>query len=100
MSKAIGQLESSLGSVSSGVITADFPDQNAFQQAIEIAHGQSAKLFELRAAASLARLWSDQGRRAAARELVAPTSEWFTEEFNLPDLKEAKALLKGLTTQL
>jgi predicted ATPase len=69
--------------------------ESHFVQAIEIAHGQSAKLFELRAAVSLARLWSDQGKRAAARELIAPTYEWFTEGFNLPDLKEANTLLKN-----
>ena len=68
-----------------------------FWQAIEIARGQSAKLFELRAAVSLARLWSEQGKRAEARKLLAPTYGWFTEAFNLRDLKEAKALLDELT---
>jgi len=71
--------------------------ESHFAQAIEIARGQSAKLFVLRAAASLARLWSEQGKRAEARELLAPTYEWFTEGFNLRDLKEAKALLDKLT---
>lgn len=66
-------------------------------QAIEIARGQSAKLFELRAAASLARLWSEQAKRVEARELLAPTYEWFTEGFDLPDLRKAKALLDELT---
>jgi predicted ATPase len=46
---------------------------------------------------SLARLWSEQGKRAEARALLAPTYEWFTEGFNLRDLKEAKALLDELT---
>ena len=68
-----------------------------FAQAIEIARGQSAKLFELHAAVSLARLWSEQGRCAEAHELLAPKYEWFTEGFNLPNLKEAKALLDELT---
>jgi tetratricopeptide (TPR) repeat protein len=67
-----------------------------FAGAIEIARGQSAKLFELNAAVSLARLWSEQGKRASARELLAPTYEWFTEGFNTRDLKEAKALLDQL----
>ena len=44
----------------------------------------------------LARLWSEQGKRAEAGELLAPTYEWFTEGFNLRDLKEAKALLDEL----
>ena len=70
--------------------------ESDFAQAIEIAREQSAKLFELRAAVSLARLRSEQGKRAEARELLAPTYEWFTEGFNLRDLKEAKALLNEL----
>ena len=71
--------------------------ESHFAQSIEIARGQSAKLFELRAAVSLVRLWSEQGRRAKARELLVPIYEWFTEGFNLRDLKEAKALLDELT---
>jgi hypothetical protein len=51
-----------------------------------------------RAAASLsmARLWRDQGKRDAARELLAPVYGWFTEGFDTRDLKEAKALLDEL----
>jgi len=71
--------------------------ENQFGQATEIARKQSAKLFELRAAVSLARLWSEQDKRVAARELLAPTYEWFTEGFNMRDLKAAKALLEELT---
>jgi predicted ATPase len=70
--------------------------ESHFAQSIEIARGQSAKLWELRAAVSLARLWSEQGKRAEARELLASIYEWFTEGFNLRDLKEAKALLDEL----
>ena len=68
-----------------------------FADAIKIARGQSAKLFELRGAVSLARLWSEQGKRAEARELLTPTYEWFTEGFKMRDLKEAKALLDVVT---
>ena len=67
-----------------------------FAQAIEIARGQSAKLFELRAAVSLARLWVEQGKRAEPRELLAPIYGWFTEGFDTPDLKDTKALLNEL----
>jgi predicted ATPase len=70
--------------------------ESHFAQAIEAARTQFAKLFELRAAVSLARLWSEQGKRAEARKLLAPTYEWFTEGFNLRDLKEAKAMLGEL----
>jgi predicted ATPase len=58
-----------------------------------IAAEQGAKLWELRAAMSLARLSRDQGRGAEARDLLAPVYDWFTEGFDTPDLKEAKALL-------
>src|SRR6516162_2194983 len=58
---------------------------------------QKAKLWELRAAVSLARLRRDQRRRAEARALLEPVYGWFTEGFATPDLKEAKALLDELT---
>jgi predicted ATPase len=45
---------------------------------------------------SLARLWRDQGRRARARDLLAPVYGWFTEGFDTSDLKQAKALLDEL----
>ena len=67
-----------------------------YREAIAIAQQQSAKLLELRAAMSLARLWRDQGKRAEARELLAPVCDWFTEGFGTPVLQEAKALLEEL----
>jgi class 3 adenylate cyclase/predicted ATPase len=71
--------------------------QASLQQAIGIARAQQAKSLELRAATSLARLWGEQGRRAEARDLLAPVYGWFTEGFDTPDLKEAKTLLAELT---
>ncbi len=70
--------------------------EELYRKALGIAREQEAKTWELRAAASLARLWGDQGRRAAARDLLAPVYGWFTEGFATPDLKEAKALLDEL----
>jgi predicted ATPase len=64
-----------------------------YRKALSIAQAQEAKLWELRAAVSLARLHRDQGRSAEARDLLAPVYGWFTEGFGTPDLKEAKALL-------
>jgi len=64
-----------------------------FRQAIEVSSEQRARMLELRAATSLARLWSDRGRNAEARDLLAPIYGWFTEGFETPDLKEAKILL-------
>jgi hypothetical protein len=57
---------------------------------------QQAKSWELRAAMSLARLWQQQGKRAEARDLLAPIYGWFTEGFDTADLQEAKALLEEL----
>ena len=72
------------------------PAEELYREAISIAKEQEAKLWELRAAASLARLRRDQGRRTEARDLLAPIYGWFTEGFDTPDLKEAKALLEEL----
>ena len=66
------------------------------QQALDVARRQQAKSLELRAAMSLARLWQQQGKRAEARELLAPIYGWFTEGFDTADLQEAKALLEEL----
>jgi class 3 adenylate cyclase/predicted ATPase len=68
-----------------------------YRKALGIAAEQGAKLWELRAAMSLARLRRDQGRGAEARDLLAPVYDWFTEGFDTPDLKEAKALLSELS---
>jgi predicted ATPase len=70
--------------------------ENSFQQALTIAQHQSAKLWELRAASSLAQLWRDQGKRTEARDLLAPVYGWFTEGFDTPILKDAKVLLDQL----
>ena len=66
-------------------------------KALSIAREQQAKLWELRAAASLARLRHNQGRGPEARDLLAPVYGWFTEGRTTPDLREAKTLLDGLT---
>jgi predicted ATPase len=67
-----------------------------FQQALAAARGQQARSWELRTATSLSRLWQRQGKRRAARELLAPVYNWFTEGFDTADLQEAKALLEAL----
>ncbi len=65
----------------------------SFEQALIIARDQEAKSFELRTATSLARLWCDQGKPDAARDLLKPVYDWFTEGLDTPDLKSTKALL-------
>ena len=70
--------------------------ETCFHQALDIARHQQAKSWELRAAMSLARLWQQQGKRAEARELLAPIYGWFTEGFDTADLQEARVLLEEL----
>jgi class 3 adenylate cyclase/predicted ATPase len=76
------------------------PDQSeadaCFRRALAVAHKQQAKLWEVRAATSLARLWRDQRKRKEAHDLLAPIYGWFTEGLDTPDLKHAKALLDEL----
>lgn len=66
----------------------------SFRQAIAIARRQSAKLWELRAATSFARLWLEQGKRDESRNLLAPIYNWFTEGFDTPVLEEARTALE------
>ena len=70
--------------------------QTLLRRALEIACGQQAKSYELRAATSLGRLLRNQGQRDEARALLAPIYDWFTEGFDTADLKDAKALLDEL----
>ena len=70
--------------------------EGSYRHALEIARSQNARLLELRAATSLARLWRDQGKRTQARDLLAPVYGWLTEGFDTLDLKQAKALLDEL----
>ena len=82
-----------------GFVLARAPEDHAeaeacFREALDIACHQGAKLWELRAAMSLSRLWQRQGKRAGAYELLAPVYGWFTEGFDTADLQEAKALLR------
>jgi predicted ATPase len=67
-----------------------------YQRALEIARGQEARWLQLRAATSLGQLWHGQGKASEARELLGPLYAWFTEGFDTPDLRDAKALLDEL----
>jgi predicted ATPase len=67
-----------------------------FGRALTVARQQRAKSWELRAATSMAQLWRNQGKRAEARDLLAPVYGWFTEGFDTLDLKQAEALMDEL----
>ena len=71
--------------------------EQSYHRALAVSRRQSAKLHELRAAASLGRLWRHQGKHTEARNLVAPIYRSFTEGFDTPVLRDAKALLDQLT---
>jgi len=84
--------------------TADAPDasepsdrqriaERFYRRAIDVAESQHAKLFTLRAASNLARLLESQGRQVDADAVLRPVYGWFTEGFEFPDLRRARALL-------
>jgi predicted ATPase len=81
-----------------GTLQATSPDAHGqaaacFRRAIEVARDQGAKLWELRATVSLARLWRTGASGAKARDLLSAALAWFTEGFDTPDLIGARALL-------
>ena len=69
----------------------------SFQKSLEVARGQQAKAWELRAATSLARLLSSQGRSPEGLKVLRNVYDWFTEGFDTPDLKDARRLLDELS---
>ena len=68
----------------------------ALDAALADARHRSSRIFELRPACDLARLWADRGQRRNAHNLLALIYSWFTEGFNTADLKDAKAHLEEL----
>ena len=70
--------------------------ERSYRQALGAAERQRAKVWQLRAATSLARLWRDQGKRAEARDILSSIYGWFTEGFDTPVLQGAKTLLDEL----
>jgi predicted ATPase len=83
------------------LLAAPRPDPAAaeaeFRIAIAIAQQQGAKLLEIRAATSLARLWREQGKSKEALGLLAPVHGWFTAGADTADVKDAGALLDALS---
>jgi len=71
--------------------------ESCFRAALEVARAQEAKWWELRTSVSLARLLRDANRRDEARTILTEIYNWFTEGFDLPDLKDAKGLLDELS---
>ena len=63
---------------------------------MEAARRLEAKLLELEAAISLARLYGGSNRKAKARELLSGVYGWFTEGFGTPLLRSARATVEAL----
>jgi len=78
------------------VMSRDAEAEAAFREATRIAKEQRAKLCELRACVSWARLWIDQGNRELAHKLLGPVYRSFSEGLETRELKEAKELLDNL----
>ena len=118
---SIGALEDGLGLLDEAIVTVEQTQERLFEaelhrlrgevllglgmtgdgeaallRALAVARQQDARMWELRAATSLARLWDRQGRRTEARDLLAPVQGWFTEGFDTSDLSDAKAMLDAL----
>ena len=68
----------------------------SLRHAVEVARRQEARSWELRAVMSLGRLWQRQGKEAEARDALTEVYNWFTEGFDTPDLRDARALLAEL----
>ena len=66
------------------------------RRALAIARAQKARLWELRAAIDLARLWQANGKSREAYALLEPVHAWFTEGFDTPDFVQARMLLHTL----
>ncbi len=71
--------------------------ESCFARSLEVARKQNARSLELRTAMSLARRWNQTGKRAEAHQMLTSVYSWFTEGFETPDLREAKALISDLS---
>lgn len=67
------------------------------KSAMKIARAQSARMLELRAATNLAECWCAEGKRIQARDLIKPLVDSFSDEFEIPDLKDARVLMNELS---
>jgi predicted ATPase len=70
--------------------------EQALRASIDWARQQQAKSWELRSSTTLAELLMARGERDAARALLEPIYNWFTEGFDTHDLKAARTLLDSL----
>ena len=71
--------------------------EEALHRGLTVAREQEARIFEMRIATTLARIWRNQGHSSKARDLLAPICDWFGEiPLDTVDLKDAKGVLNIL----
>jgi class 3 adenylate cyclase/predicted ATPase len=70
--------------------------EQCFSEALKIAQDQHAKMLELRAATSLAKLWRKQNKVDDAKRLLNSVCSKFNESVNNLDMIEAKTVLEQL----
>ena len=87
--RARGQLLQAKGDVTAA--------EEQLRLAIDTAVRLQAKSFELRAATALAGLLASAGRKADARDVLAPVYGWFTEGKTTMDVVAAKEMMSTLT---
>ena len=68
----------------------------AFNRALGVARAQHARIFELRAAIGLARLYKSQSRIDAARDVIEPLSSVWGENSGLPEARAVRQILLTL----
>ena len=74
--------------------------ERCFRAALDCARHQQARLWELQAAQSLARLCRAQGRDDEARELLAPLQRTFADGFEIVDRKQLDEIRDQLTPRM
>ena len=68
----------------------------SYRTALEVATGQRARSYQLRAATSLALLWRAQGRGAEAKAMLAEIVGAWPDQFDSPDLSRAREVIQQL----
>ena len=70
--------------------------ETSYRESLAVAARQGAKMYELRTMLHLCKVWRQRDQLAEIRQHLEPLCNWFTEGFDMPDVKAAKALLAGL----
>lgn len=87
-----GDLYLRADSTAAGAVRAE----ESLRRALDIAERQHARSWQLRAACSMARLWSGQRKTTVAYELLNDAYAWFTEGRDTPALRLAQEVLGEL----